>query len=168
MHVCARRHRTRALHAALWVHNRQPHPPAPLEGAQPSLHTKSTRLLKSARTYITRTRAQGPNLGGLFGRVSGTTAGFSYSKANKEKGVEWGEDTLFDYLLNPKKYIPGAWGGARAAAAAQMSSGLVGRLWEGERGWSRTPLGLTSCTFEAAGEVGGCSTPYTQHSVMPT
>jgi len=43
----------------------------------------------------------------LFGRVSGTTAGFSYSKANKEKGVTWGEDTLFDYLLNPKKYIPG-------------------------------------------------------------
>ncbi|KAF5832238.1 cytochrome c [Dunaliella salina] len=50
---------------------------------------------------------QGPNLGGLFGRVSGTTAGFSYSKANKEKSVTWGEDTLFDYLLNPKKYIPG-------------------------------------------------------------
>jgi cytochrome c len=39
--------------------------------------------------------------------VSGTTAGFSYSKANKEKGVTWEEGTLFDYLLNPKKYIPG-------------------------------------------------------------
>ena len=22
-------------------------------------------------------------------------------------GVLWGEDTLFEYLLNPKKYIPG-------------------------------------------------------------
>ncbi len=51
---------------------------------------------------------QGPNLGGLFGRQSGTTEGFSYSKANKEKAVHWGEDTLYDYLLNPKKYIPGA------------------------------------------------------------
>ena len=51
--------------------------------------------------------AQGPNLGGLFGRQSGTMEGFSYSKANKEKAVHWEEATLYDYLLNPKKYIPG-------------------------------------------------------------
>tara|TARA_B100001540_G_scaffold317756_1_gene352659 strand:+ start:445 stop:654 length:210 start_codon:yes stop_codon:yes gene_type:complete len=43
----------------------------------------------------------------LFGRVSGTTEGFSYSAANKNKGVTWSEETLYDYLLNPKKYIPG-------------------------------------------------------------
>ena len=46
---------------------------------------------------------QGPNLGGLFGRTSGTTEGFSYSKANKEKAVVWDEAQLYDYLLNPKK-----------------------------------------------------------------
>lgn len=50
---------------------------------------------------------QGPNLNGLFGRQSGTAAGYSYSAANKNKAVVWGEDTLYDYLLNPKKYIPG-------------------------------------------------------------
>ena len=33
--------------------------------------------------------------------------GFSYSKANKEKAVHWDEETLYDYLLAPKKYIPG-------------------------------------------------------------
>ena len=33
--------------------------------------------------------------------------GFSYSKANKEKAVHWDETTLYDYLLAPKKYIPG-------------------------------------------------------------
>ena len=43
--------------------------------------------------------AQGPNLGGLFGRQSGTMEGFSYSKANKEKAVHWEETTLYDYLL---------------------------------------------------------------------
>ena len=53
---------------------------------------------------------QGPNLGGLFGRTSGTAAGFAYSKANKEMAVAWGEDTLYEYLLNPKKYIPGKLG----------------------------------------------------------
>ena len=50
---------------------------------------------------------QGPNLHGLFGRISGKVESFSYSQANKEAAVLWGEDTLFDYLKAPKKYIPG-------------------------------------------------------------
>jgi cytochrome c len=50
---------------------------------------------------------QGPNLSGLFGRKTGQAAGFSYSAANVNKGITWGEDTLFEYLENPKKYIPG-------------------------------------------------------------
>lgn len=50
---------------------------------------------------------QGPNLNGLFGRKTGSAAGFDYTKANIDKGITWGEDTLFEYLENPKKYIPG-------------------------------------------------------------
>ncbi|KAF4597671.1 iso-1-cytochrome c [Pleurotus pulmonarius] len=49
----------------------------------------------------------GPNLHGLFGRKSGTTDGFSFTAANINKGVTWDENTLFEYLENPKKYIPG-------------------------------------------------------------
>ncbi|GAM20629.1 hypothetical protein SAMD00019534_038040 [Acytostelium subglobosum LB1] len=49
---------------------------------------------------------QGPNLYGLFGRKSGTVPGYSYSPANQSAGILWGEQTLFDYLENPKKYIP--------------------------------------------------------------
>ncbi|GJQ76978.1 hypothetical protein Trydic_g15174 [Trypoxylus dichotomus] len=49
----------------------------------------------------------GPNLNGLIGRKSGTTAGFAFSDANKNKGVVWSEQALFEYLENPKKYIPG-------------------------------------------------------------
>jgi cytochrome c len=79
---------------------------------------------------------QGPNLHGLFGRQSGQAEGYAYSAANKTSGVQWGEDTLFDYLLDPAKYIKGtkmifaglkkegdrkdliacAWGGGRGAA----------------------------------------------------
>ncbi|KAJ2712312.1 iso-1-cytochrome c [Coemansia spiralis] len=49
----------------------------------------------------------GPKLHGLFGRTSGSVEGYDYTEANKKKGVEWNEDTLFDYLENPKRYIPG-------------------------------------------------------------
>jgi cytochrome c len=48
---------------------------------------------------------QGPNLYGFFGRQSGQADGYSYSAANKKSGIMWGEDTLFEYLENPKKYI---------------------------------------------------------------
>lgn len=49
----------------------------------------------------------GPNLNGLFGRKTGQASGFSYSDANVKKGITWSEQTLFEYLENPKKYIPG-------------------------------------------------------------
>jgi cytochrome c len=50
---------------------------------------------------------QGPNLYGLFGRKTGSVENFTYTAANKGKAIVWGEDTLFEYLENPKKYIPG-------------------------------------------------------------
>jgi len=50
---------------------------------------------------------QGPNLSGLFGRKTGQASGFTYTQANKDKGITWAEDTLDIYLTNPKKYIPG-------------------------------------------------------------
>merc|ERR1712127_698654 len=49
----------------------------------------------------------GPNLHGLFGRKTGQAAGYVYTDANKSKGITWGSETLFMYLENPKKYIPG-------------------------------------------------------------
>lgn len=58
----------------------------------------------------------GPNLHGVFGRKSGQAEGFSYTDANKKKGVVWSEQTMSDYLENPKKYIPGtkmAFGGLK-------------------------------------------------------
>jgi len=49
----------------------------------------------------------GPNLSGIIGRQTGQAAGYTYTDANKAKGITWSEDTLFEYLENPKKYIPG-------------------------------------------------------------
>ena len=83
--------------------------------------TRTGRRLYQRRRCVA---VQGPNLGGLFGRQSGTMDGFSYSKANKEKAVHWEEETLYDYLLAPKKYIPGMYrqelaGQAGAVVACQ-------------------------------------------------
>ncbi|OBT60537.1 cytochrome c [Pseudogymnoascus sp. 23342-1-I1] len=58
----------------------------------------------------------GPNLFGLFGRQTGSVEGYSYTDANKQKAITWSTDTLFEYLENPKKYIPGtkmAFGGLK-------------------------------------------------------
>ena len=49
----------------------------------------------------------GPNLWGLIGRKTGQASGFSYTQANKDKGITWEAETLDIYLTNPKKYIPG-------------------------------------------------------------
>ena len=48
----------------------------------------------------------GPNLHGLFGQKTGQAPGFSYTDANKNKGITWGEK-LMEYLEKHKKYIPG-------------------------------------------------------------
>mmetsp|Transcript_47219 Transcript_47219/g.92137 ORF Transcript_47219/g.92137 Transcript_47219/m.92137 type:complete len:104 (+) Transcript_47219:89-400(+) len=50
---------------------------------------------------------QGPNLHGIFGRQSGQAEGYSFTSANKNSGITWENDTLFKYLLNPKKMIKG-------------------------------------------------------------
>jgi len=50
---------------------------------------------------------QGPNLNGLFGRQAGCTDGFEYTGAMKDSGIEWSDKHLYEFTLNPKKYVPG-------------------------------------------------------------
>ena len=50
---------------------------------------------------------QGPNLFAVIGRQSGQVNGFKYTDANKNSGLTWDNQTLFEYLANPKKYIKG-------------------------------------------------------------
>ncbi len=51
----------------------------------------------------------GPNLFGVFGGTAGVrVASFEkrHSKAMKESGIVWNEETLEGFLANPKQYLP--------------------------------------------------------------
>jgi cytochrome c len=49
----------------------------------------------------------GPSLYNIVGRKSGSVPGFNYSDANKNSGVTWTTDVLFEYLEDPKGFMPG-------------------------------------------------------------
>jgi cytochrome c len=49
----------------------------------------------------------GPNLYGVVGRPVASHEGFNYSAAMKAKGGEWTYDNLFEFVHNPKGYVPG-------------------------------------------------------------
>jgi cytochrome c len=59
----------------------------------------------------------GPHLVNIMGRTAGSLESYKkYSKAMKESGILWNEETLDGYLENPKKYIKGtkmAFGGLK-------------------------------------------------------
>ena len=49
----------------------------------------------------------GPSLAGVFGRTSGTEAGYEYSSALKGAAITWDEKTLDRYIENPPADVPG-------------------------------------------------------------
>lgn len=49
----------------------------------------------------------GPQLNGIFGRASGSTADYVYSDAMKAAGIVWTRETLTAYLEDPKAVVPG-------------------------------------------------------------
>ena len=53
------------------------------------------------------TNRVGPYLHGVFGRPAGTAEGFTYSPAMKEVDIVWDEETIAEYVADPRGYIPG-------------------------------------------------------------
>lgn len=49
----------------------------------------------------------GPSLAGIIGRAAGTVEGYKYSDANKNSGITWSKEKLYQYLENPQRVIPG-------------------------------------------------------------
>jgi cytochrome c len=49
----------------------------------------------------------GPSLAGIVGRPAGQVPGFNYSPANKNSGITWTPEKMFQYLENPQRVVPG-------------------------------------------------------------
>ncbi len=49
----------------------------------------------------------GPNLHGVIGRSAGAADDYRYSKAMQESGLTWDEETLEQFLQNPRKFLKG-------------------------------------------------------------
>jgi cytochrome c len=49
----------------------------------------------------------GPNLNGLFGAKAGSKEGFKYSDVVKNSGITWSEETVNEWLVKPKDFLPG-------------------------------------------------------------
>ncbi|NBA96570.1 cytochrome c family protein [Pseudomonas sp. R5(2019)] len=51
----------------------------------------------------------GPNLHQLYGRASGSVAGFTYSQAMKTRTVKWDADNLDPFIAQPQAAVPGTY-----------------------------------------------------------
>lgn len=49
----------------------------------------------------------GPSLHAIIGRKAGEVPGFNYTPANKNSGITWTPEKLFQYLENPQRVVPG-------------------------------------------------------------
>jgi cytochrome c len=72
----------------------------------------------------------GPMHKGLFGRQAGTVPGFDYSKAMKNSGIVWNEQTLDTFLANPRGVVPGTKMTYAGIKSAQHRADLIAYLKE--------------------------------------
>ncbi|WP_292625554.1 cytochrome c family protein [Novosphingobium sp. 17-62-19] len=62
---------------------------------------------KACHTVEAGKNMVGPSLAGIVGRAAGSVAGFSYSNANKNSGITWTPEKMFQYLEKPARVVPG-------------------------------------------------------------
>lgn len=68
---------------------------------------KTFAQCKACHQAVEGKNGVGPSLWGIVGRTAGQIPGFSYSAANKGSGVVWSEETMFEYLESPQKFMKG-------------------------------------------------------------
>ena len=68
---------------------------------------KTFALCRSCHVLEKGVNRVGPSLHNIVGSTAGSVAGYNYSDANKNSGVTWTTETMFEYLASPKAFMPG-------------------------------------------------------------
>ena len=76
-------------------------------GAGDAEHGKALYEARCTACHSIEYNGAGPAHKGLLGRKAGSMPGFAYSKALRDSGVVWNEETLSRWLANPEAFIPG-------------------------------------------------------------
>jgi len=71
------------------------------EGEKVFIQCKTCHVKEAGQNRV------GPSLAGIIGRAAGTVEGYNYSPANKNSGITWSPEKLFQYLEKPTRIIPG-------------------------------------------------------------
>ncbi len=75
---------------------------APEKGRKVFIRCQACHSLKEGQNRV------GPSLHGIIGRKAGSLASFTrYSPAMKSADVVWNDETLNEYLKNPRAFLPG-------------------------------------------------------------
>jgi len=94
----------------------------PAKGEKLFLQCKTCHALEAGENRI------GPSLHGIIGHHSGAIAGFSYSEANKNSGIVWTPEKLFQFLEKPQRVVPGTKMAYAGLPAAQDRADLIAYL----------------------------------------
>lgn len=78
-------------------------PPA---GGGDAVHGKLVFEKRCTGCHSLTENREGPRLAGVYGRVSGTVAGFEYSDALKKAKIVWDDKTLDQWLADPDAMAP--------------------------------------------------------------
>jgi len=71
---------------------------------------KVFRKCKACHVVNKEQNRVGPHLVGIIGRKAAAVEGYKYSKAmiaKAEEGLVWTEENFTEYMIKPKKFVPG-------------------------------------------------------------
>jgi cytochrome c len=83
---------------------------------------------QACHTVVAGQNRIGPSLHAIVGRRAGTVAGFNYTPANRDSGITWTPEKLFQYLENPQRVVPGTRMAFAGIADPQRRANLIAWL----------------------------------------